>query len=112
MGSYLHCGVCRRAFDAAAGATCPSCTPVRTPADRIAAAAQELAAALAGAAPAERAAVAEALGRALGIAPTPPLPPEPTLPVRTGWEVVERRSIVETLRRRVRETRSRALGVA
>lgn len=101
MASYLHCGTCRRAFDASAGATCPSCAPAPASPDSLATATAALAAALAGATPAERAQVADALARALGIVPAPAAP----LPVRAGFDVVARPSLVEILRRRVRRVR-------
>lgn len=61
--SYLHCPTCKRAFNMATSATCPSC-PVAAqlvdPAEDIVAATEQLARAMARATPTER---ADAMGR-------------------------------------------------
>lgn len=61
--SYLHCPTCKRAFNIAAFATCPSCPIAATvvdPAEDIVAATEQLARAMARATPDER---EDAMGR-------------------------------------------------
>jgi hypothetical protein len=61
--SYLHCPTCKRAFNLATSATCPSCPVAATlvdPAEDIVSATEQLARAMARATPDER---TEAMGR-------------------------------------------------
>lgn len=87
MASYLHCDSCRRAFDVRVSVRCPTCDP---PTEALEARIAELERTLA--------AVHRALEeqRALTQLPAPRSP-----------EI----SVVDLLRRRVRETRTRALGL-
>jgi hypothetical protein len=74
MASYQHCEACKRAYDRAATPSCPACgqsLATASAADRIAAATAQLAAALADVSERDRAALVEALARALGVAPAP-----------------------------------------
>jgi hypothetical protein len=87
MASYQHCEACKRAYDRAATPSCPACGQslvTASAADRIAAATEQLAAALADVSERDRAALVAALARALGVAPAPveraPVPVQRVLP--------------------------------
>jgi hypothetical protein len=87
MASYQHCEACKRAYDRAATPSCPACgqsLATTSAAERIAAATELLAAALAQVSASERAALVDGLARALGVAPAPveraPVPVQRALP--------------------------------
>jgi hypothetical protein len=95
MAHYVHCAACRRAFDAAAGARCPSCpTPLSPPGllERLAAASDAELEAL-------RAAIDARLPRAAQLVMVPPTPARPAPLLARAVALAER--LVSPLRRRL-----------
>jgi hypothetical protein len=92
--SYLHCPTCKRAYNIAQSAQCPSCPVPATvvdPTEDIVIAAEQLARALARATPAQRDAAAARMDLValLPVAPPPPPKPQPLL-AAIAFAVVER----------------------
>ena len=117
MARYLHCGACKRAFDATVTPSCPACGQSRAAAPSVAAAVEQLAAAVAAAGPDERAALVAGLARALGVTPAPAersvLPVPAPRPAPTPSRITVLRPIVDGLVARLtRGVRALARAVA